>query len=263
MWELLPDPSPQQLKPLEQVSDYFAEADVQEVPTEDLENEARPQNFLSVHLGEHWAVVAKTGGGKTWFVVRGLLDYLHRMYPHVPIYIIDSTDDPDMEKLIPNHILIEGNKAPDLLYSSQRPLIWKPRNSKVPKEYAKFFLKMNDERRPQILVVDEVASITGEAENELEPLLKQMRKHNGTVIIESQQVAKVEPTVFRQMTHFVQGRINAEVYDMARARAYLGMTKEEHHPPRSEFGFFYRRTSGGDFPAREFRDYREFFGGLQ
>jgi hypothetical protein len=251
------------LKPLEQVSDYFAEADVQEVPTEDLENEARPQNFLSVHLGEHWAVVAKTGGGKTWFVVRGLLDYLHRMYPHVPIYIIDSTDDPDMEKLIPNHILIEGNKAPDLLYSSQRPLIWKPRNSKVPKEYAKFFLKMNDERRPQILVVDEVASITGEAENELEPLLKQMRKHNGTVIIESQQVAKVEPTVFRQMTHFVQGRINAEVYDMARARAYLGMTKEEHHPPRSEFGFFYRRTSGGDFPAREFRDYREFFGGLQ
>jgi hypothetical protein len=225
---------------------------------EDMENYAHAPNTLSVRLGEHWAIIAKTGEGKTYFATRGLLEYIRQHFPHTKRYVLDSTDDPNMERWVHHPLIVEGNKAPDLLKSSQHTLIWKPRNSKNPLEYARFFEKLNDSREANVLLVDEKTSITKQAEDSYEGLLKQLRKHGGTVITLGQSFAGLDDDIFRQMTHYVQFRINNEIYDNSQSRRYLDIAKEEQRPPRYKYGFFYRRTDG-DFPVKEYSSMHDFF----
>jgi DNA helicase HerA-like ATPase len=236
------------IQPLEETTQY----------EEDMENYAQLPNSLSVRLGEHWAIIAKTGEGKTFFATRGLLEYLRTHFPDAKRYVIDSTDDPNMERWCFSPMVVEGNKAPDLLRSSQHTLIWKPRNSKNPLEYARFFEKLNDSREKNVLLVDEMASITRKALESYEGLLKQMRKHGGTVITLGQSFSGLDPDIFRQMTHYTQFRLNDEVYDTAQTRRYLNVSKEEQRPPRYKYGFFYRRTDG-DFPVKEYSSMHDFF----
>lgn len=219
---------------------------------------ARPANTLNIHLGEHAGVVATTGAGKTFFTMKGLLEYFRLQYPHVPRYILDSTDDPKMEGLVYNPLIIEGNHVPDLLRSSEHTQIWKPANSKIPSAYNEWFNKLNDSRRPAIIVIDEIASITSKGLAGLETLFKQMRKHGGTVIAESQRMAGVDTDIFSQLTHFFQFFINPEEYDLRQSRTYLGMSKEEQRQPLNPYGFFYRNTRNRT-KYQEFRDYKHFF----
>lgn len=257
MSKLLPDPSPR----LPQHQQARKDEEVIYRPTQEAaESSARPLNDRSIRLSEHSAVVGSTGSGKTYFTLKGLLEYMRLRYPKAKRYVLDSTDDPQIENIVHAPRLVEGDKSPDLLRDSTYTLIWRPRHSQLPEEYARWFRRLNDAREEQIIVIDEVASITGEAEFELEPLLKQLRKHGGTCIVETQSIANVDPNVFRQMSHFFQFFINAETYDLARARAYLGQAKEDQRPPRFEHGFFYRPTRG-NFPYKEYRDMRDFFGG--
>lgn len=225
------------------------------------EDVARPANRLLIRLGEHITVVGMTGSGKTYFAVKGLLEYMRRQYPHAKRYVIDSTADPDLPQMLHAPIIVRGNNAPGRLKNPAYTLLWTPDNSKIPASYAQFFDRLNDAREPTILLIDEVASITAEAEAALETLLKQLRKHSGTCICLTQQIAAVDGTLFRQMSHFFQFLIQNEVYDQARARSYLNLSKEEHHQPRWEHGFFHRRTRGIE-TAREYRDMRDFFGHL-
>lgn len=224
------------------------------------EDYARPANRLLIKLGEHAAVVGMTGSGKTYFAVKGLLEYMRRQFPQAKRYIIDSTADPDLPDMVHAPVITRGNNPPGRLKDSTYTLIWTPDNGKIPGAYAKFFDSLNDAREPTILVIDEIASITNEGMEALEVLLKQIRKHGGSVICLTQQIAAVDPTLFRQMSHFFQFLIQNEIYDQSRARSYLNLSKEEHHAPRWEHGFFHRRTRNGLETAREYRDMRDFFG---
>lgn len=219
---------------------------------------AQATNKQMLYLGEHGIVVGATGSGKTVFTCRGLLDFYRKAYPHVPKYVIDSTSDPDMDTHIPDAIHIEGNRPPDLLVSASEPLIWTPRNSKVPAAYAEFFDNLIDSRQPAVVIVDEVASITKQALEGLEALVKQMRKHGGTIIIETQRIAKVDSDLFSQVSHFWLFRINPEPYDIQQARTYLNIPKEEFRMPRGKYGFYHRRTRTNQ-PAAEYVDYHSFF----
>lgn len=228
------------------------------VANEEVDVASRSANDLLIYLGEHIGIVGATGTGKTVMVTQGLLPYLQEMYPHVPRYIVDSTGDPDMESLIPDGLFIEGDNPPDILQSSERTLVWTPRHSKIPKEYAEFFNKLIDARAPCIVVIDEIASMTRQALLELETLFKQLRKHGGTVIGESQRIAKVDSDIFSQLSHFFLFNINPEPYDLFQARAYMNMSKDDFRLPSNKHGFWYRKTRG-DFPAKEFVDYHQFF----
>jgi DNA helicase HerA-like ATPase len=225
---------------------------------EDVEAAARPMNDLNIHLGEHWGIIGKTGSGKTYFTMKGLLSYYRLHFPHAKRYVIDSTNDPDMLDLIPDALIVSGDRHPDLLHDSRQTLVWTPNHSKLPDEYADFFDLLNDSHEPEVVVVDERKSITGVAEDAFETLLMQLRKHGGTVIVLGQKIAGLDEDLFRQLTHFVQFRLNREIYDNAQARSYLNVTKEEQKPPRYPFGFFHRITSG-DYPAQEYRDMDDFF----
>ena len=256
---MLPDPLPskreesngKETKEIYEPSPSYREIDVEDI--------ARPANTLNIHAEEHWGVVASTGGGKTTFVMKGLLEYLRRQYPHIPRYILDSTGDPKLVSMSYNPLVVEGNHPPDLLHSSDFTQIWRPRNSKLPLQYQQWFDMHNDTREPEIIVVDEIASITGKALGGLETLFKQKRKHGGVVVACSQRLAKVDTDIFSQLHHFAQFFINPQPYDLQLSRMYLMMPKEEQRQPLHPYGFFYRPTRSRQ-PYKEYRDYRHFFG---
>jgi hypothetical protein len=226
--------------------------------SETLKDYAHATNTLAMYLGEHHAVIGATGSGKTFYTLDGLLPYLHTLYPHAKRYILDSTSDPDMLRHVPHALVHTGNMVPPLLHSAAYTQIWTPDNSRIPTAYAAWFDKLNDCHEPMIVVVDEVASITREALLSLEALLKQARKHGGTVIALTQQIAKCDTTIFSQVSHLALFNIGSEVYDLARARALLGMSKVQQRPPHALHGFYYRRTRGNhDF--KEISDSKQFF----
>ena len=242
---MLPDPLPDQWKQQkQQPSESF--------PDDNPEDYAQPPDTVGWKLSEHGAVVGATGSGKTFFTVAGLLPHFAYQYPEAKRYILDSTDDPAiLRNLPPDTTHVFGNEAPDLLRSTGMTQLWTPRNSKIPHDYAKWFRSLNDAREKQIVVIDEIASITREAEEELEVLLKQLRKHGGTVICLTQQIAKVTTTLFSQVTHYFQFAMGDERYDSAQSRRYLRMSKEEQRDPLYQYGFFYRRTRGNN-PFEEY-----------
>lgn len=257
--ESLPDPSPTKAKQEQEQAESIAPNRLSLQFRPSAEDQARPANRILIRLGEQVTGVGMTGSGKTYFAIKGLLEYMRRQYPMAKRYIIDSTADPDIPDMVHAPLIVKGNNPPGRLRDAAYTMIWTPDNSKIPASYAKFFDMLNDAREPTILIVDEIASITAEAMDALETLLKQFRKHGGTAICLTQQIASVDQTLFRQMSHFFQFLIQNEVYDQSRARSYLNLSKEEHHAPRWEHGFFHRRTRGIE-TAREYRDMRDFFG---
>jgi hypothetical protein len=114
-------------------------------------------------------------------------------------------------------------------------------------------------REPAIIVIDEIASITQRGLQSLETLFKQMRKHDGIVIGESQRMARFSNDIVSQLTHFVQMFINPDPYDLMKAREYLWMSKEEQRPPLNQYGLFYRNTRTRQGYS-EYHDFKHFFG---
>jgi DNA helicase HerA-like ATPase len=229
---------------------------------ENIEDNAKEPNYLLIHLGEHWIIVGKTGAGKTYFTVKGLLEYIKQQFPTVPRYIIDSTNDPKMPELVSNPLWVEGNKPPDLLKDTKKTLVWTPDNSKIPSQYCDFFDKINDSRQSAVVVVDETLSMTRQAEAGLETLFRQLRKHGGIVIAETQEISGASTTYFKQATHYVQMRVNASDYDDRRSRSHLDISKEEQRPPLAPYGFFHRNTST-NIPMKEYAEYTQMFQGVK
>lgn len=225
----------------------------------DYETYARPYNRLGARLGEHWSIVGATGSGKTRFSV-ALLEYYRRQFPHAKRYVLDSSGDGMPEVHAP--AVVEGDRVPDLLTRSVYTQVWQPETD-ILDNYNEWLLRILRARQPAIVLIDELASLTSydTASNILEghfKLLKQGRKHGITVINETQEIARVSLTIFRQMSWFVQFRLNRDPWEWSRARNYLNILKEEQNAPSAPYGFFMRRVTG-NFPAREFRSYQELF----
>ncbi len=233
------------------------------VPVESVseeEAEVKPYNALAARLGQHWTVVGATESGKTRFSL-ALLEFLRRQFPHVPRYVLNSTDDDMPEIKFPREI--RGNYVPDILHDAVYTQVWTPDTDDL-EAYNKWLLKILYARKPAIVLLDEIASLTGYGREVgvLEghyKLLKQGRKHGITVINETQELSRVPLVMFRQMTWFAQFRLNNDTFETSSARRYLDVSKEEYHQPTAPFGFHLKRTRG-NFPAREYRSYHDLFG---
>lgn len=220
----------------------------------------KPANVHGFHLGEHWSIVGITGSGKSYFAKR-LLEYLRRQYPGTKRYILDSTDDPDMERDVTAPLVVTGNRVPDLIRDSTFTQIWKP-DTDDPKAYDAWFNKIGYAREPAIVFVDEIASLSAygrEPPDGYIKLLKLGRKHGITVMSLTQEIARVPPSLFRQMKHLVLFHLNNETYDQRMARGYLSL--DAYVPPKDRYGFYYRRTDG-NYPHREFPSTQTFFSKL-
>lgn len=224
------------------------------------EAEVKPHNHLALKLGQHWTIVGATESGKTRFSL-ALLEYYRRQFPHVPRYVCNSTDDDMPEIKFP--VEIRGNKPPDVLHSPTYTCVWIPDTDDLD-AYNEWLLKILYMRKPAIVLLDEIASLTGYGKQVgvLEghyKILKQGRKHGITVINETQELSKVPLVMFRQMTWFAQFRLNNDTFETSSARRYLDLSREEYRQPSAPFGFHLKRTRG-NFPAREYRSMHDLFG---
>lgn len=238
------------------------EAISKEVPVYALEEEdiqTRPLARVSTQLGQHWAIVGKTGSGKTRFAL-ALLETLRRMHPKVPRYVLNSTADDMPEIHAP--LTIYGDQAPDVLLDPKYTQVWTPDTDNLD-EYNNWMMKILQMRKPAIVLIDEVASLTGNSrqvkvlEGHMK-LLKQGRKHGVTVINETQELTRVPLVMFRQMEYFIQFRINNDVHEIAASRRYLDMSKDEYHQPSTKHGFFLKRS--GLNAVKEYKSMQELFG---
>jgi hypothetical protein len=224
------------------------------------EANARPQNALAALLGQHWSIVGTTGSGKTRFAL-GLMEYLRRQYPHARRYILNSTGD-DMAE-VPAKQEHTGDSIPPLLSSSTYTQVWTPDSDPVD-AYNAWLHRILYARKPAIVLIDEVASLSGDSKAPIAleghtKLLKQGRKHGISVINGVQEFAKSPPSMWRQMTWFTQFRLANDPYEVSSARRFLNIAKDDHRQPHAQFGFHLRRLDG-NFPAREYRSMQELFG---
>jgi hypothetical protein len=222
----------------------------------------RPLNGLPTKTGQHWAVVGKTGSGKTRFSL-GLLEYYRRLAPKVARYVLNSTADDMPEVHAP--MTFYGDIPPDVMNDGTYTQVWVPDVDNL-SAYNQWLLKILQARRPAVVLIDEVASLTGNSKQVqvLEghmKLLKQGRKHGISVINETQELTRVPTVIFNQMEYYVQFRLNNDVTQAAMARRYLDVTKAEYHQPRAPYGFFLKRS--GLSVVKEYRSMNELFKGKQ
>lgn len=253
----IPSPFTEKVDGCEQEEVLAKEAPIYHLDEEDAS--VRPLNGVPTRLGQHWAIVGKTGSGKTRFTL-ALLEYLRRMHPKVPRYVLNSTDD-DMPEII-NPLTVTGNRVPDTMNDGTYTQVWTPDTDDL-NAYNEWMMKILYARRPAIVVIDEIASLTGNSKTvaPLEghmKLLKQGRKHNITVINETQELSHVPLVIFRQMDYYVQFRINNDVHEVATSRRYLDVTKEQYHQPSAPYGFFLKRS--GLHATKEYRSVKELLG---
>jgi len=214
-------------------------------------------NKLGLALGDHWGIVGMTGSGKTHFAT-DLLEYYRTHFPHVRRYVLDSTED-GMDRLHAK-IDVRGNRIPDVLKNATYTQVWTP-DTDVPDAYSRYLENILYDRKPAIVFIDEIASLT-KGKNVDPPdgytlIMKQGRKHGITVMSLTQEIAHVPQTLFKQMTHFALFRINNETYDMTMARKYLGLDKDQFKHPESKWGFKYKRQ--GESSVQEFASSQQFF----
>jgi len=254
----IPSPFDKKIEGREHEEALSREAPVYHLDEEDAS--VRPLTGMPTKLGQHWAIVGKTGSGKTRFAL-GLLGYLRRSHPKTPRYVLNSTDDDMPEIHAP--LTVRGNQSPDVMTDGTYTQVWTPDSDDLD-EYNEWFLKILYRRQPAIVLIDEIASLSGRSRNAtLEghiKLLKQGRKHGITVINETQSLSHVPLDIFRQMEYYVQFRINNDVHEVSTSRRYLDVDKKEYHQPNAPYGFFLKRS--GLHTVKEYRSMRELFGNV-
>jgi hypothetical protein len=182
------------------------------------------------------------------------------MHPKVPRYVLNSTADDMPEIHAP--LTVYGDISPDTMNDGTYTQVWVPDTDNLD-EYNKWMLKILQARKPAIILIDEIASLTGNSKQVkvLEghmKLLKQGRKHGMTVINETQELARVPLVMFRQMEYYIQFRINNDIHEMTASRRYLDMSKEEYKQPSAPYGFYLKRS--GLHSVKEYRSMQELFG---
>lgn len=258
--KFIPSPFDKKIEGREEEKAIAAQVPVYHVEEADIV--PRTLNSLPTKLGQHWAVVGKTGSGKTRFSL-GLVEYLRRLNPQVPRYILNSTGDDMPEVHAP--MTFYGNLVPDTMNGGTYTQVWTPDTDDLD-AYNEWMLKILQARRPAIVLIDEVASLTGNSKQikVLEghmKLLKQGRKHGITVINETQELTRVPTVMFNQMEYYVQFRINNDITQVTAARRYLDVSKAEYKQPSAPYGFFLKRS--GLHIVKEYRSMNELFKGKQ
>jgi Cdc6-like AAA superfamily ATPase len=111
-----------------------------------------PHKRIRRPQGEHWAIVAKTGDGKT-VCVKHLLEAYRQKYPFLQTYILDSKDLGDFtakdgvvtRSLVP---------PPPLMQPGQRQ-VWQPIEKDNLLYYDEFFTQILYNNKPALVVIDE------------------------------------------------------------------------------------------------------------
>ncbi len=210
---------------------------------------------IEASLQDRWTIPGITGCGKTTLAKR-LVQELRRSYPAAHTYILDSKGAGDFDD-IPG-LRIYDDVAPDALKTPGQVQIWSPPYDNLV-AYHQWFEKILQARKPAIVLIDELSSLTGEKQNAYPigyaKLMKQGRGLDISVISLTQEAAYIPRQTFGQTTHLLSFRLEDE-HDKRKVAKKLSI--EWERTPRHPYGFFYRRL---DRPVAtyEYRDWKEFF----
>lgn len=225
--------------------------------------------LLSVSLADRWLGLGMTGTGKTTWAER-LVTELRGLYPHVPVYVLDSKGDGFFDRW---KGVIEDDDPPAALAEPGGLQVWRPGTDDLG-AYDEWFNRLlkggysvnapDGVKRPKIVLVDELSSVctrSGMGVQGYQKLLKLGRSLWISVVSLTQEASYVPRQVKNQSTHIVRFRLQDEI-DAKKAARLMGqkLARGESPPePRSQYGFFYCRL---DKPVRkviEYRDHSEFF----
>ncbi len=207
-------------------------------------------------LEDRWLILGATGTGKTTYA-RELLKHLHRVYPAVPIYILDSNGYGDFAEWHGNGGLWASENVPPPITKGIQ--VWQP-GVDDQDAYAAWFDQTLRTTGPAITLVDEISSIgnkKGDAPREFERLLKQGRALGKLTINCSQEMAYVPKQIKTQTTHVVRFRMATTGYDNQTANAIMGREKSAPEP-KARYGFLYRRIDKL-MDVVEYASYQDFF----
>lgn len=228
--------------------------------------------LINIGIGDRWAVIGGTGSGKTVFGRELLNTYTVQAANAgklIPTYILDTKAAGDFKGFTDKRIGVQhfGNTVPKLIKperSGKPYLVWTPEEDNIDM-YDAFFKAIYQSRRPAIVYVDELGSITNANATRFpryyDILLKQGRGLNIGLISNTQSPAYVPNNLIRQATHLVRFRLNDD-YDSKKLGKQLGQEYGEGWEPEDEHGFAYRNLTKPrrSNPTLYYKDFQEFFG---
>jgi hypothetical protein len=200
--------------------------------------------------------VGTSGSGKTTWA-KQLIQHLFSLWPDMRVYVLDSKGDPrDFGSW---RGIVEQDGPPRPLREPGGVQVWRPGFDDL-RAYDEWFGGIRSARKPAIVLVDEVSSISdkgGEAVPEYQKLMKQGRGLEIMPLTLSQEMAGFDRRATGQATHFVRFGLLGD-YDRRRANTLMGRGPKEEEPAH-RYGFWYQRLDRRPYTPVYYESWRAFF----
>lgn len=223
------------------------------------------KNKVTFKFGQHIAVLGGTGSGKTTWAKIFLNQIAAASNFQVPIYVIDSKIQGDFDAYGKKGYgnFYYGNNLPPVENKDGSPFVIFQPEYDDKELYNAFFQQIYQRRKPALVLIDELSSITGtigtaSAPRYYEILLKQGRGLGISVVTLSQTARYVPLSLLSQVMHVLMFNLNSEK-DHKKLIDLLGdMAKIT---PQHQHGFFYRDVTKPikSNPPFYYKDYKDFF----
>lgn len=194
------------------------------------------QNDIKPIDGEHWAIVSKTGNGKTTFV-KALCRAYRQKYPWLNTYILDSKKLGDFTER--DGKIWQTYDPPPLLSGIGQKQVWQPVVDDL-NAYDEYLQNILHAGKPCIVVIDESKNLKfgTSAPKGYELLLSQGRKPGIFVITNYQEIANGLRQGLSQSTHVV-GFSVWNPYDERALKTYLRLPIDQPMPSKGKYSFNY------------------------
>jgi hypothetical protein len=175
-----------------------------------------------------------------------------RIYDNVPFLILDTKAAGDFD----GWPMVKGETPPPIPLKGVQ--VWQP-GIDDGELFDRWFASILHNKRPAVILIDEVSSITSGRGNvspmNFQRLMKQGRGLNKCVINCTQEIAYIPRQMVTQTTHVVRFRLLGR-YDQQSGNRMV--TRENNDPePKTPYGFFYARTDTQG--VSEYEGHQQFF----
>lgn len=209
---------------------------------------------VKVPEGKHWAIIAKTGCGKTTFD-KALLKAHMQKFPYLNTYILDTKKLGDFNENDGNLHLTYG--PPPVLRGIGQKQIWQPLEDDLDM-YSAYFENILRAGKPAIVLVDESKNLkfAGKAPRGYELLLSQGRMPGISVITNYQEVANGLRQGLSQATNIISFGVS-NAYDEWQVKDLLHLPKKDPLPLKGVHSFLHLNTDKMSRPVL-YSGYRQF-----